>query len=136
METKDTHRILGYEFSPPFPTFLCYFILLCLSFPCFIRYIFCQITRYLSSEFFILYKSRTELIMIFLECVRLWNPLSKVNARPLVTLFTVWQSEDTSQCNKYKKGYRWNIFCKKGKIRLTILYSEPQTTEKEKKKKL
>ena len=40
METKDTHRILGYEFSPPFPTFLYYFILLCLSVPCFIRYIF------------------------------------------------------------------------------------------------
>ena len=105
-------------------------------FPVLFVIFFCQITRYLSSEFFILYKSRTELIMIFLECVRLWNPLSKVNARPLVTLFTVWQSEDTSQCNKYKKGYRWNIFCKKGKIRLTILYSEPQTTEKEKKKKL
>ena len=50
------------------------------------------------------------------------------------TLFTVWQSEDTSQRNQYKKGYRWNIFCKKGQIRLTILYSEPQTTEKRKRK--
>ena len=50
-------------------------------------------------------------------------------------VFTVWQSEDISQRNKYKKGYRWNIFCKKGKIPLTIVYSEPQTTEKEKKRK-
>ena len=34
METKDTHRILGYE--------LYCFVLLCLSVPCFICYIFCQ----------------------------------------------------------------------------------------------
>ena len=53
-------------------------------FPVLFVIFFAKITRYLSSEFFILYKSQIELIMIFVQCVRLWNPLSKVNATPLV----------------------------------------------------